>query len=773
MSPARAAAARADAAIAAGAALAFVAALTPWSPWYLSESLDTSFAYTLNLIAAQHLPLGTRVVSTFGPLGFLFYNAYYPATFAWLLGLRALLAALTGGTLAWLGGSSTGSRWGMVLLPLLCLPCCWIVDAWGFLAAALVLAVAVAPPAAGQRAAQLATGIALGILALVKITLLIAAIAVTLPLIALATRQRRRWWSVPAMALTLLVGWLACGQPLDAMPTFLLWAMRDISGGYARGMQMWAHHFLVLHAWGTAALLLAAAAVWWWPPLRAGSLLPLAGLAALLFLAFKAGYVRALDHLFITALAYQAIALVLASGLWRRRRAAALAVGIAPLLLTAHSMARESAAPLRAAMRLGTDNLFALQAFPRTDRAAAYAQSAAAVRARNPLPALDGRGDIYPHDAGVLLAYDAAYDPRPVFQSYMAYTAALAERNRAFLAGPDAPDWLLFRLSSIDSRLPSLDDGASWPELLSRYDLGATRGRYLQLTRRAQPTAWRLVPLGEAHMQIGERLDVPAAAAGPIWATISVRDRPSQRLWAAAIQGALVVLEVETAHGPRRRFRLIPSLAQAGFLLSPLIDTTQSFARFATQRPDVTGLSEVARIDVVIEPPALTDTFDPRIDVTFSRLEFTPWSANGAALTDPQAQGLVDLLRGLQPPEPLGGAALISIDDGREAVNAHTPAHFRVPLRPDVHELHFEFGLRDEVIHCSDGVDFRLSGRRGGQHTVLFDRLLVPRDHRADAGPQRATIEIPPGAYDALDVETLDNGTIDCDWAYIAALRGE
>ncbi|MFN8644860.1 MAG: hypothetical protein U0802_25525, partial [Candidatus Binatia bacterium] len=730
------------------------------------------FAYTLNVIATQHLPLGSRAVSTFGPLGFLFYNAYYPATFAWLLVLRAGLAMLTGGTLAWLGGATTGRPAAGLLVALACLPWCLIIDAWAFLVAALVLMVSLAPPARGQRAAEVAAGIALGLFALVKVTLLIAALVVAAPLVIVGARQRRMPWSLPATAATALGGWIGSGQPLAAAPEFARWALGDIAGGYARAMQMWPHHWLVLQAWLTAGLLVVAALILWWPRARGGAAVAAAGLAGLLLLIFKAGFVRALDHLFITAAANLAIGIVLAAALWARgRRATAAAIVVAPLLLLTHGLARQSAGPLLAPLHAGLDSLGGLAQLGRRDHAALYAAAAANVRYRNRLPPLPGRGDIYPHDAGVLLAHDLTYDPRPVFQSYMAYTGALAERNRAFLAGPDAPDWLLFRLETIDSRYPSLDDGASWPEILSRYDLAEVRGRYLQLVRRPHAIPWRLTPLARHRLRIGDSLAVPPTDAGPIWATIDVRDRPSQRLLVAALQGALVVLEVDLAAGPHRRFRLIPSLARAGFLLSPLVDTTLGFARLAVGQADPTGLSGVRRIGISIEPTALTPTMDPVVDVAFYRLELTPWSARPPGLESPAEKGLVALLRGLQPPEPIGGPALISTDEGREAVNAHAPARFRVPLPPTAREVVLEYGLRDEVRSCSNGVVFRLTGERGGTAAVLFERLLVPRERPADGGPQQATVALPAPAPEALRVETLDNGDLGCDWAYIAALR--
>ena len=69
--------------------------MLPVPPELISNQLDAAFGATLHFGAAQGYRSGTRLISTFGPLGFVFYAIYFPATYAWLLGLRAFLAAAT------------------------------------------------------------------------------------------------------------------------------------------------------------------------------------------------------------------------------------------------------------------------------------------------------------------------------------------------------------------------------------------------------------------------------------------------------------------------------------------------------------------------------------------------------------------------------------------------------------------------------------------------------------------------------------------------------
>jgi hypothetical protein len=61
--------------------------------------------------------------------------------------------------------------------------------------------------------------------------------------------------------------------------------------------------------------------------------------------------------------------------------------------------------------------------------AQADARRRAALRSADPLPHLAGPIDIYPTDQALLLAHYLEFRPRPVLQSYMAYSPRLARAN--------------------------------------------------------------------------------------------------------------------------------------------------------------------------------------------------------------------------------------------------------------------------------------------------------------------------------------------------------
>ena len=74
------------------------------------------------------------------------------------------------------------------------------------------------------------------------------------------------------------------------------------------------------------------------------------------------------------------------------------------------------------------------------------------------MPQLNGDVDVYPWQQDVVFAYGLHYHPRPVIQSYSAYTPKLAEINAAFLRDGQSAENILFRVESFCMQYPSLDD---------------------------------------------------------------------------------------------------------------------------------------------------------------------------------------------------------------------------------------------------------------------------------------------------------------------------
>ena len=146
-----------------------------------------------------------------------------------------------------------------------------------------------------------------------------------------------------------------------------------------------------------------------------------------------------------------------------------------------------------------------------------YAENLAEVRGKFPMPPVEGTVDVYPWKIAGLFSRNMQYDPRPVIQSYSAYTPELAELNAGHLRSDHAPENILFDIDPMDAKFPSLEDGLSWPELLTRYDISDTTGAFLLLKRAATPRQHRLTPLDEATIHFGQTFALPAMTNAPLW----------------------------------------------------------------------------------------------------------------------------------------------------------------------------------------------------------------------------------------------------------------
>jgi hypothetical protein len=206
--------------------------------------------------------------------------------------------------------------------------------------------------------------------------------------------------------------------------------------------------------------------------------------------------------------------------------------------------------------------------------------------------------DAYPWDQVVILAYGLRYAPRPVFQSYSAYTPALAEMNAAHLLNRCAADNLLFALRTLDRRYPSLDDGRSWPELLTRYSAQSVTKDFVLLEKSTTPGEYHLVPLKDSLIRFAKPVALPAATNGPVWAELEINKTPLGSLTAALYKPPTLVLAVSLQDGQQLYCRLVPGMARAGFLLSPFISDNASFVALAAH--DERGLADATVVSMTV-----------------------------------------------------------------------------------------------------------------------------------------------------------------------------
>lgn len=542
----------------------------PFSSDFPREQLDSSWRFATNYGLSHHFQFGKNLIFTSGPLSFLYTRQYYPGYYALTLALSTLLiAAVTMG--CWV--VARRSRKTLILMLPLLLAQASDFDAV-FLFVPLLLLWVIAQAAEGRvKTAVLALLTAVcALLPLAKGSFAIAVLVVCS--IALVADGRRRPFRAACLAAlfvaTLSAAWLVCGQAPATLAEYAASEVQIVSG-YTDAMSIAGPSWQpVLFTTVVVALLAIGLA-----GLYRRAPVCILGLAVILFLSFKAGFVRQDGHVLIaTSALLLAGFLVTLAG---RGRVASLALPFAVVawcLISWPYTAVDALSDVRRVAGAVRQSMGAMGALA-SDRGGmrrSFEAALAAVRARHTLDGIAGTVDLYPTEVAAVLANDLDWDPRPVIQSYSAYTERLAALNAESLARPGAPNTILFQVAAIDGRYPALDDGKSWPVLAARYRPVGMRGDYVELRKR---DAVVTTPIGASLVDreagFEEKIAVPP---GPIWAEIDVDPTVLGRLVSAAYKLPPLTLAIEYADGSSRRFRFIASVAKAGFLLSPTVDKT-------------------------------------------------------------------------------------------------------------------------------------------------------------------------------------------------------
>lgn len=204
------------------------------------------------------------------------------------------------------------------------------------------------------------------------------------------------------------------------------------------------------------------------------------------------------------------------------------------------------------------------------------------IRIANPIPEIDGTVDVFPSKLFVAFAHGLNLQPRPVLQSYAAFTPALIERDARHFRGPNAPDHVLISVGAIDGRLPTMEDSTTWLELLSRYELTDSSSAFLRLSRRPQPTlSLNDEPVFRQTVKWNEAVELPDDLSGPVWCQIHVKPSLPGRLASILYRLPEIYLKTQVGHDRNgdRTFRLLPGSAEAGFLISPRVETRDDLCR--------------------------------------------------------------------------------------------------------------------------------------------------------------------------------------------------
>jgi hypothetical protein len=394
---------------------------------------------------------------------------------------------------------------------------------------------------------------------------------------------------------------------------------------------------------------------------------------------------------------------------------------------------------------------------------AGLAREKAAARDEN-LRATVGRGsvDLLNFEQGLLLLNDLNYRPRPVIQSYSAYTSALARANARFFQSDRAPDFAVVRLNSIDGRYPAQDDALALVELLRRYELaGGDSGSAIVRRKPTGPPANEFLraPLAHHVPHWGDPIPIPDGHGHPVWIEIDFQPTLLGRLRAFFYHAALPRLVAQLEDGQQKEFRLVPTTSADGFLLQPLVEGPTDFAALLQGR----GAQWPTLVRLELADPK-DDWFWKRPRVGFTALTELP-----VTRADPLDVFVDTRAVNVRPLVVRSSTVSSTTSEGHPVIFAHAGSEIVLPA-DGARELGGGCGFMEGAYlqGKTDGADFTIEALLGdGTQTLIWQRTLDPVARPADRGFQPFRVALPPGTTRVrLRIAPGANGRSDWDWTY-------
>jgi hypothetical protein len=575
--------------------------------------------FAMNQGVAQGLAFGKDIVFTFGPYASIYTGVYHPATDR-LMVWGSLFLGLSYALLLLLLGKGRKFYW---LLPygIFLASAMSSRDVLLFsypLITALVIYRVTLPDDHAMKlplAKPIENSITLlfapfGLLPLIKGSLLPICGITAVSCCGMLWRQKNKSLAysaiaIPAISCVLL--WGFSGQRISALPGFF-WNMRQIISGYTEAMASQGD------AWECVLYVLAAAMiilVVLWTAGGPGSsrwfLCISYGL--FLFTAFKAGFIRHDPwHNMIAGNSIFAAALLLIYVLGEKPSLLPLAMAVLVWMYIGHRNIQTVPVDLAMNLRSTFERRFQgartrLRLRKDGGLQERYDESIAAIRSDFPIPRMSGTTDIYSFNQSWLLASGNTWAPRPIPQSYSAYTPELAELNLRHLQGANAPDNILFRVEPIDGRLPSLEDGLSWPALINGYSLQRLEGQSAYLRKRTRGNEGiggvRDDFYNEKH-ELGEEVSVPEAN-DPLFARVEITPTLLGKIWGALFKPPQLYISMRLRDGRVTKYRVISNMMKTDFLITPLVKNTEEFVLLAAGGDKYLASNEVESITMSSE----------------------------------------------------------------------------------------------------------------------------------------------------------------------------
>ncbi|OEH45499.1 hypothetical protein lpari_03550 [Legionella parisiensis] len=377
-----------------------------------------------------------------------------------------------------------------------------------------------------------------------------------------------------APSVSIVIFWLTVGQPISSLPKYLFSSF-IIASGFTEAMSSDGNMKEVLFYLFTCLLIFLAIS-WRKQIPRGEKIFLLSVYFVFLFVSFKTGFTRHSGHAFIpgTSILLAALFLLFILNSWVNYLLIFVSLSSWYYINSQHThiSIRDNFISTYTSAWHGLksriqDSFWLEKNFIFTMNF---------LREQAGIPILQGTTDIYSYNQSYLISSQNIWSPRPIFQSYSVFSQGLAEDNKKHLQGKHKPDNIIFKIEPIDQRIPSLEDGASWPLLLTYYQPGHSANNFLLLHKNDNPYQTNLALLKRESHVLGEQVDIPKEQL--LFAEIELKPKVLGILAVILFKPQQLQITLKLNNGTTKQYRFVANMAKSTFLLSPLIEDTLEFS---------------------------------------------------------------------------------------------------------------------------------------------------------------------------------------------------
>lgn len=178
--------------------------------------------------------------------------------------------------------------------------------------------------------------------------------------------------------------------------------------------------------------------------------------------------------------------------------------------------------------------------------------------------------DVIPTEVSLAYFNNLNYKPRPVFQSYSAYTEKLDRKNAESYQGSSGPTFIIASPGSIDYRYFFWDESKTKFEILRSYNAVLVEDNFILYKKRERPLEFKVLQQDTSKMELGKFKDVNTFQ-GLTYARIKIEYNLYGKLRSFLYQPPDLRVTFLLKNGQEFTYRAVNNIISAGVLINKYI----------------------------------------------------------------------------------------------------------------------------------------------------------------------------------------------------------